>query len=114
MADIVVKRNDRKRSPSGTLTVVTNGVEAAINLSGCTVRFIMRNRKTGTVKVNAAATIVSASAGTWRYDWASGDTDTAGDYDVELEITDAGGIKETAPTLPYKRYYSCEVQPDLA
>lgn len=68
-----------------------------INLSGCTVKFHMRS-KHGAVTVNAAATIVDAATGSVSYTWGATDTDTAGDYEIEWEITDASSKVATVPT----------------
>jgi hypothetical protein len=79
--------------------------EGPINLSadGTTVRFIMRKRGTPTAKVNAAATIVNGVGGIVSYSWdgMAGDTDEAGTFDVEFEITHPDGGVETVPNVGY-------------
>lgn len=101
----VMKRHDRE--PSISRRLLQGG--APIDLTGCTVKFIMKSA-TGDVKVEAAAVIVAATTGDVRYDWTSADTDTAGKFRAEWEI-----IKpSTKPlTVPSKGYIPIIIEPDL-
>lgn len=82
------------RNPSITETIL-NDDGTAHDLTGQTVKFRMRAVGSATLKVDTAATVVSAAAGTVRYDWAALDVDTAGQYLVWWEVTTtAGGNKQ--------------------
>jgi len=59
----------------------------AFDLTGSSVKFKMRADGSSTLKVDAAAVVVSAVAGTVRYDWAAADVDTAGDFLGWWEVT---------------------------
>lgn len=104
---INIKKGDRL--PAVTATLRAAG--AAVNLTGGAVKFIMRSKGGGTVKVNAACVLVTPASGIVRYDWALADTDTPGLYDAEFQFTDAGGLRQT---FPNDGHLEVLVQPDLA
>jgi hypothetical protein len=71
----------------------------SVVLTGATVRFNMKHRDTGVVKISRAAAVIVTETGTptVRYDWQPADVDTAAFYDAEFEVTYAGGAVETFP-----------------
>ena len=73
-----------------------------VDLTGATVRFNMLLNG-GAVKISRAAAVVVTQTGTptVRYDWNAADTDTAGFYSAEFEVTYAGGAVETFPNSDF-------------
>lgn len=81
---------------------------AARTLAGTdTVTQIMRNRTTTLAAIVRTLTIVDAASNRVLYSPAAGDLDTAGDYEVEFDITEAGvgGRVETVPDDPAENYW---------
>lgn len=88
-----IKQNDRLPAIQASL-VAGNG--AAVNLVGSTVTFNMRD-SSGASKVSAGAcTILDAANGVVSYAWGTTDTNTAGTFTAEFEVTN-GGLTETFP-----------------
>lgn len=98
MSDLIMKKNDLEP----VVNAVLRDGDGLADLTGATVKFIMKLGLVGAVKVNSSATIVSATGGQVRYTWAGTDTDTAGDYICEWEVTRAGK-KSTFPNGSFKR-----------
>jgi hypothetical protein len=75
---------------------------APVNVTGATIRFSMRVKPSGTVKVNVgAATIVDAALGRVKYNFTSSDTDTADTYEAEFQVTYTNGDVQTFPNDGY-------------
>lgn len=107
-AEFTIKRNDLLK----TLRVRLSDVNGAINLLNTTVAFHMTAAVDGTPKVNAPASIEDAAGGIVTYAWQGTDTDTAGTYIAEFEITYPSGKKLTVPTKV--RSFRVIVEPDIA
>lgn len=101
MAVFKIKEGDTSPALSYALTPKT------VTLSGATVVFNMM-RKGGTVKISgASATITdngdgtSSGTPTVRYDWTAADTNTAGVYRGEFQVTYSDSSIETFPNDGY-------------
>lgn len=103
-----MKRNDLLPSLAATLSYA--GVGAIDLTTAVSVKFIMK-APGGVVKVNRAAVFVDRPTGKVRYDWTLGDTDTAGRFHGEFEVTDASGKKLTVPN---DGYFAVNIVADLA
>ncbi len=71
-------------------TVTESDGSTAVNLTSSTVLFKMARHRATENKIEKACTLVVAASGTCKYTLLIGDTDTAGTYKAELEITWAG------------------------
>lgn len=87
------------------------------DLTGASAKYIMTEPDKTTGKINAAAVIETpVTSGFVRYDWQSGDTDTAGDFPSEFQITLLSGKKITFPSgqfEPGKSYIYVLMTADL-
>jgi len=93
-----IKQNDT--SPS-IQTQFLDGDGLPVDITGnLGVSFHMRDAA-GTVKIDTAATVVTAASGIVRYDWLAADTDTAGTFQAEFEVTYSDGKVETFPNASY-------------
>ncbi len=79
-------------------------------LSGCTVVFKMTKKGDTVPTVNAGAVIVDAALRKVKYDWVTGDTNVAGEFNAEFEVEFPGGDKQS---FPADRYYQISVRPEL-
>lgn len=85
------------RNPPISENITVDG--DAFDLSGSTVKLKMRAVGSSTLKVNTAATIDSAAAGTVHYDWATADVDTAGEFLVWWEVTTGSKVQDVGETV---------------
>ena len=82
-----------------------------VNLTGANVKFSMRVKPAGTVKVNGAtATIVTAGIGRVQYNFTASNTDTADIFEGEFECTFSDG---SIQTFPNRGYIPIFVQDDI-
>ena len=69
-----------------------------VNLTGSTVKLTLTNVETGILKITeAAVVIITALSGIVEYTWLTADTDTAGIFSAEFEVTTSGGAIHTFP-----------------
>lgn len=104
----VIKQDQRGPALEATLT---KGDGTPQDLSGGTVTFYLRRRRTNVLKVNGGAvTIVNASQGQVRYSWGASDTDTPGMYLAEFQIAN---LSPTPVRFPSEGYIVVHVQPKV-
>jgi hypothetical protein len=97
MASYTWKQNDT--GPTNITTLLDRDGNAA-NLTGATaVRFHMR--RGGDIKIDASAEVVDEATGQVRYLRTAADTDTAGDFEAEYEVTYSNGHVQTFPEDGY-------------
>lgn len=75
-----------------------------IDLTGAAALFMMRDVNSRAIKVAAGAmTILDAALGRVEYAWVTADTDTAGIYEAEVQVTFSDGLIETFPNDGHHR-----------
>lgn len=109
MSDLQIQQGDTLPVVQATALNAAGAVQPIV--IGSTARFQMQPIDSATLVVNAPATIVDFPGGKLRYDWAPGDTATAGDYTGWFVVTGAGGAPiQTFPTDPTEPF-TIEITP---
>lgn len=102
----VIRENDTREAIEAQLQDATG---SAIDLSSISeLRFQMERR--GNTVVDSVATVVDGANGKVKYDWADGDTDTAGTYQAEFRITFQD---DSVLTVPNDDYITVEVTSEI-
>ena len=108
-----IKRGDRRPHYRIQLTQTNPDDPTQVNpadLSLATAAYFIMSSSTGTIKVNRGAmTFVDRFNGIVEYAWAATDTNTAGTYNVEIEIDWAGEPQ----TFPSSGYFTITIDTDL-
>lgn len=113
MADFTIKQNDTGPSFRQLLKFPDGSV---VPLASATVKFVMRDRSTGMVKVNTAATVEDVPTAAVRWDPLAADTATPGDYDAEWHVFPSGGGRISVPDggpVGLSPYLHVRVNPQL-
>ena len=98
--DFEIKENDTSPSLEG---ICRDGFGAPVNMTGATVVFNMRLHPAGAVKISSGAmtAVGSAANGRFKYVWQTGDTNTPGTYEGEVQATFSNGAIRTFPPNGY-------------
>lgn len=105
MADFTIKQGDRLPSLTATLYDANNAVvDLSSGVTGVTFSMRRRPQRAATI-TNEDAVIVDAETGQVRYDWAAGDTATAGDFEGEFTVNYTSGQSLTFPNFGYIGIY---------
>lgn len=93
-----MKRNDTR--PYIAVELVRGDGTTPAFAAGDTVRFSMRDRS-GSLKIDRATAVPSLGTNSVEYRWTAGDTDVAGDFEAEWEVTYQDGSIESFPGLGF-------------
>lgn len=102
-----IKTNDTGPVLSVTLTDASGN---GIGLAGATARFHMKAFGATSLKIDSPATVTDGVDSVVQYDWVAGDTDTAGTYYGEIEVTYGDA---TVETFPNNGYFTIIIKEDL-
>lgn len=108
--EFAIKQNDTSPALEG---ILRDGFGSPIDITGATVVLNTRLQPGGAVKVNGGSmgAVGSAVNGRVKYSWLAADTDTAGTYEAEIQITFSNG---KIRTIPPDGYFTVEVTDDIA
>jgi len=107
MANFYIKAGD---TDPDMVAILKDPNGAAYDLTSASVMLHMSRKNR--VKINSEATVTDSASGTVTYSWAVGDTDLAGPWDIEWQITwaDTGEIV----TVPNDGHDTVEITKQLA
>lgn len=91
---------------------MTDSTLAPVDLTDCTVKFRMVNSDMEVVIADKAATVVNAVAGIVEYVWAAGDTDVAGYFQGEFEVSGWSGKVGRFPNYTFEEIIITDRLPD--
>lgn len=91
MATVKLVQNDTR--PALEFSVREDG--QAVDLTGATVKFYMKDSAGSAKLAGAACTITDATNGKCQYVWQAGDLDTAGTFTGEVQVTFSDGRIQT-------------------
>lgn len=93
---LYLRRNDLQPYYYGKV-LDANG--APVDITDAAIVANMVNESTKVLKITAGACTLNAdpATGKFHYAWQAGDTDTAGKFDIEFQITPSSGGKFTVP-----------------
>jgi hypothetical protein len=109
--DLTINRGDLFPPFKTTLEKLneTTGKWEVVDLTNAeTIKLYMIS---GTTEVEGTCTSSAPKTGVAEYPWVAGDTETAGTYRAQVEVTWKTGKPQTFPNAGY---YSVLIQPDLA
>lgn len=106
MADFTLKQHDTWPPIEATLS----DQHGPLDLTGATVKLILKTAGGSPTTVIGACTLVSPSSGIVEYVWVVGDTATVNTYQGEFEIT---WPDSTVSTVPNDSYFAVAVIADL-
>ena len=94
-----IKRNDDQPTLDVALRDDKN---RPVDVTGASVVFHMRNTADDTTKISGASvTVLAASKGEGRYSWTTTNTNTAGNFEAEFQVTFSDGGVQTFPNDGY-------------
>lgn len=102
-----IKTNDT--SPKLAVTI-EDALGNPIQLAGSSARFHMKAFGATSLKIDAVADIDDTDNGSVSYAWSGSDTDTAGTYYGEIEVTYGDA---TVETFPNDGYFTIIIKEDL-
>jgi hypothetical protein len=103
-----IKQNDT--SPA-IRVIVKDADGVVINVTGASVMFHMTEIGSSTPAVDAAGAVVDGTAGVIEYQWETGDTADAGNYNAEFQVT---YVDSTIETFPNNTYIKVKITPELS